>query len=103
MPKLSRLSLVGNPVTRAKDYRLYVIALLPKLKLLDFNKVKAAERLAAIQQFGLLAKNGPTAASGASAAAAAESQGKTFTPGGEVTADIVHRITPELREAIKVC
>jgi hypothetical protein len=35
------LSLIGNPVTKAKEYRLYVIALLPKLKLLDFNKVKA--------------------------------------------------------------
>jgi U2 small nuclear ribonucleoprotein A' len=44
LPKLTRLSVLGNPVCRSKDYRLYLIALLPKLKLLDFNKVKAQVR-----------------------------------------------------------
>ncbi|GMH41502.1 hypothetical protein BSKO_09412 [Bryopsis sp. KO-2023] len=52
LPKLVHLSLMGNPVTKVKDYRLYVIHLIPSLKVLDFRKVKAQERLAANEMFG---------------------------------------------------
>ena len=44
LPKLARLSLVGNPVSKLPHYRLYVIHLLPQLRLLDFNKIKDQER-----------------------------------------------------------
>lgn len=37
---LRRLSLLDNLVTKKENYRLYVIHLLPKLKILDFCKVK---------------------------------------------------------------
>jgi len=46
MPTLRMLSLIGNPVTRKKNYRIYVIHLIPRLKLLDFQKVKAVEKKA---------------------------------------------------------
>ena len=36
------LSLVNNPVTKLSNYRLYVLHLLPHLKVLDFQKVKAS-------------------------------------------------------------
>ena len=39
---LTLLSLVGNPVTRRKHYRLYTIHALPQLKVLDFRKVRIA-------------------------------------------------------------
>ena len=45
---LERLSLVGNPVTQERDYRVATIAMCgPKLKLLDFNRVLQHERVAA--------------------------------------------------------
>lgn len=44
MKKLQHLSLLENPVTKHKGYRLYVISRCPGLKWLDFVKVKAAER-----------------------------------------------------------
>ncbi|KAK2080483.1 hypothetical protein QBZ16_000336 [Prototheca wickerhamii] len=47
LPKLKYLSLLDNPVTKQKGYRLYVISQLPKLKMLDFQKVKESERQAA--------------------------------------------------------
>lgn len=41
---LRSLSLINNPVTKLKNYRQYVIHLLPQLKVLDFLKVKASVR-----------------------------------------------------------
>jgi U2 small nuclear ribonucleoprotein A' len=34
-----RLSLLNNPITQAKNYRVYVISRIPSLKVLDFQKV----------------------------------------------------------------
>lgn len=52
VPSLTNLSLVNNPVTGQEHYRLFVIWLLPSLKVLDFQKVKQAERLLATERFG---------------------------------------------------
>jgi U2 small nuclear ribonucleoprotein A' len=52
LPALRRLSLLDNIVTKKPHYRLYVIHKLPKLKLLDFRKIKEKERLASIKLFG---------------------------------------------------
>ncbi|GBF90730.1 U2 small nuclear ribonucleoprotein A [Raphidocelis subcapitata] len=68
LPRLTHLSLVGNPVALKHQYRLYAIARLPKLKVLDFKKVKQRERDAAAK----LAEG-----DGLSSLAAA----KTFEPG----------------------
>eukprot|EP01089_Gocevia_fonbrunei_P010567 TRINITY_DN23506_c0_g1_i1.p1 TRINITY_DN23506_c0_g1~~TRINITY_DN23506_c0_g1_i1.p1 ORF type:complete len:133 (+),score=32.67 TRINITY_DN23506_c0_g1_i1:33-401(+) len=46
------VSLLGNPVTEKENYRLYIIFKLPKLKLLDFVKVKPTEKREARQLFG---------------------------------------------------
>lgn len=66
LPRLTHLSLSGNPVALKAQYRLYTIARLPKLKVLDFKKVKQKERDAAAK----LAADGFAA-----------SLGKTFEPG----------------------
>ena len=47
--KLTELSLLGNPVTRAPSYRHYVISRLPWLRVLDFSRVRKAERLEAVK------------------------------------------------------
>lgn len=47
LPNLRVLSLINNPVTSKPHYRHYVIHKLPHLRLLDFNRVKLAERKAA--------------------------------------------------------
>jgi len=52
LKKLHTLSLFKNPITKQKHYRLYVIHKLPSLSILDFNKVKAKERLEAATLFG---------------------------------------------------
>ena len=51
---LVRLSLVDNLVTKIKHYRLYVIYKMPNLRVLDFQKVKLKEKMAALKLF-----NGP--------------------------------------------
>lgn len=48
---LVRLSLVDNLVTKIKYYRLYVIYKLPNLRVLDFQKVKLKEKMAAKKLF----------------------------------------------------
>ncbi len=48
---LVRLSLVDNLVTKIKYYRLYVIYKLPNLRVLDFQKVKLKEKMAAQKLF----------------------------------------------------
>ncbi|TMS33213.1 hypothetical protein L596_000976 [Steinernema carpocapsae] len=42
--KLEYLSLIGNPLTHKAHYRLYVINKLPTVRVLDFKRVKEAER-----------------------------------------------------------
>ena len=48
---LVRLSLVDNLVTKIKHYRLYVIFKMPNLRVLDFQKVKLKEKIAAHKLF----------------------------------------------------
>ena len=45
-------SLLQNPVTRIKHYRLYVVHILPGLKNLDYQRVKPKERANALLMFG---------------------------------------------------
>ena len=48
---LIRLSLLGNLVCNLPNYRLYVIARMPQLKVLDFQKVTMGERSQAEKLF----------------------------------------------------
>lgn len=50
--ELQTLVMVGNPITEKHHYRLFLIWLLPSLRVLDFSKVKQAERAAATDLFG---------------------------------------------------
>eukprot|EP01111_Echinosteliopsis_oligospora_P016067 TRINITY_DN6556_c0_g1_i1.p1 TRINITY_DN6556_c0_g1~~TRINITY_DN6556_c0_g1_i1.p1 ORF type:complete len:250 (-),score=40.53 TRINITY_DN6556_c0_g1_i1:40-789(-) len=52
LPALQHLSLVDNVVTKKPNYRLYVINKLPHLKILDFKKIKQAERTESTKLFG---------------------------------------------------
>eukprot|EP00250_Pteridium_aquilinum_P007623 c17294_g2_i1 orf=422-1282(+) len=52
LANLQTLSLLDNVVTKKAHYRLYVIHKLPKLRLLDFRKVKQRERQEATALFG---------------------------------------------------
>ncbi len=98
-PRLEMLSLMDNPVSTKENYRLYVIYKCKALKVLDFQKVKPAERELAMKTFG--------ADDGAAARA------KTFTPGevpGETAAEEKEKKkdqkpsgpTPEQMMALKV-
>lgn len=51
LPKLQFLSLLDNNITKKPNYRLYVIYKLKSLRVLDFKKVKAKERLEAENLF----------------------------------------------------
>ncbi|KNE65433.1 hypothetical protein AMAG_11061 [Allomyces macrogynus ATCC 38327] len=80
-PSLVRLSLVGNPVSRKPNYRLYAIHRAPSVRVLDFAKVRDVERKAARDLF-VNAKTGKdsalaaeyTASRSTGAAAAAEDE-----------------------------
>ncbi|MCO5554753.1 hypothetical protein L7F22_008287 [Adiantum nelumboides] len=52
LANLQALSLLDNIVTKKTHYRLYVIHKLPKLRLLDFRKIKQRERQEATARFG---------------------------------------------------
>jgi U2 small nuclear ribonucleoprotein A' len=52
LPHLTHVSFLNNPVAGQSNYRSYVISRLPKLKVLDFTKVKPKEREAAKALFG---------------------------------------------------
>ncbi len=49
--KLQRLILVNNLVTELPNYRSFVIAKIPSLRILDFQKVTAKERRQAAIDF----------------------------------------------------
>ncbi|XP_061819731.1 U2 small nuclear ribonucleoprotein A' isoform X2 [Nerophis lumbriciformis] len=70
---LSLLSLLRNPVTNKKHYRLYVINKMPQIRVLDFQKVKLKERQEAEKMF--------KGKRGAQLAKDIAKQTKTFTPG----------------------
>ncbi|XP_072321731.1 U2 small nuclear ribonucleoprotein A' [Eucyclogobius newberryi] len=70
---LSLLSLLRNPVTNKKHYRLYVISKLPQIRVLDFQKVKLKERQEAEKMF--------KGKRGAQLAKDIGKRTKTFTPG----------------------
>jgi len=76
--KLEVLSLLGNPVTNKKHYRLYLIHRLPHLRLLDFKKIKLKEREEAAKLFA--------GESGKKLATEIGVKSKTFTPGEELAA-----------------
>lgn len=50
--KLENLSLMRNPIASDPNYRLFVIWLIPSLKILDFSKIKQKERERAKELFG---------------------------------------------------
>ena len=39
LPKLTHVSFARNPIAMKKDYRLYIIHMLPNLRTLDFNRI----------------------------------------------------------------
>ncbi|GAA6233824.1 U2 small nuclear ribonucleoprotein A' [Lates japonicus] len=70
---LTLLSLLRNPVTNKKHYRLYVINKIPQIRVLDFQKVKLKERQEAEKMF--------KGKRGAQLAKDIAKRTKTFTPG----------------------
>ncbi|KAL0241331.1 hypothetical protein GEMRC1_006566 [Eukaryota sp. GEM-RC1] len=52
LPHLTELSLLDNPLSLLPNYRNSVIRLLPKLKILDFQKISTKERIQALEQQG---------------------------------------------------
>jgi U2 small nuclear ribonucleoprotein A' len=69
--RLQRLDLSGNAVAKKPQYRLYLIARCPSLKLLDFARVRDSERAAAAAAFGGASGAAALAAAAAESAAAA--------------------------------
>ncbi|XP_073715262.1 U2 small nuclear ribonucleoprotein A' [Misgurnus anguillicaudatus] len=76
---LNLLSLLRNPVTNKKHYRLYVINKLPQIRVLDFQKVKLKERQEAEKMF--------KGKRGAQLAKDIAKRTKTFTPGAGLQAE----------------
>ncbi len=44
LPKLTKLTLHGNPISEQRDYKLWVTAHLPNLRNLDFSAITRVER-----------------------------------------------------------
>jgi U2 small nuclear ribonucleoprotein A' len=89
--KLTSLCLLSNPVVRRQHYRLYVIHKLPSVKVVDFCKVKEAERKQAERLF--------RSAAGKLMAADVEAEAKNFTP-DEAEDDVMAGFSAEQREQV---
>lgn len=104
--KLEFLTLAGNPVTRRQHYRLYTIYKIPTLKVLDFVKVKQAERdrakRLAMSSAGA-ALEGDVKVEAREAAKSMSSTAKTFTPGEGHSAkeSFVANFSPEQKVQIR--
>uniref|UniRef100_A0A8C1E9L4 Small nuclear ribonucleoprotein polypeptide A' n=1 Tax=Cyprinus carpio carpio TaxID=630221 RepID=A0A8C1E9L4_CYPCA len=90
---LTLLSLLRNPVTNKKHYRLYVINKIPQIRVLDFQKVKMKERQEAEKMF--------KGKRGAQLAKDIAKQTKTFTPGAALQTEKKTGPSPADVEAIK--
>ncbi|KAJ3375357.1 hypothetical protein GGF31_004475 [Allomyces arbusculus] len=112
-PSLVRLSLVGNPVTRKSNYRLYVIHRAPTVRVLDFAKVRDVERKAARDLF-VNAKTGKdsalateyTASRSSGAAVAVEEENEEMdtdatTPAKPAGPSLAPEDIAKIKEAIK--
>uniref|UniRef100_A0A8C9AMG8 U2A'/phosphoprotein 32 family A C-terminal domain-containing protein n=1 Tax=Prolemur simus TaxID=1328070 RepID=A0A8C9AMG8_PROSS len=73
------LSILRNPVTNKKHYRLYVIYKVPQVRVLDFQKVKLKERQEAEKMF--------KGKRGAQLAKEIARRSKTFNPGAGLSTD----------------
>nr|XP_025043600.1 U2 small nuclear ribonucleoprotein A' isoform X2 [Pelodiscus sinensis] len=76
---LTYLSVLRNPVTNKKHYRLYVIHKVPQIRVLDFQKVKLKERQEAEKMF--------KGKRGAQLAKDIAKRTKTFNPGAGLPTD----------------
>ncbi|KAF1520938.1 UNVERIFIED_CONTAM: U2 small nuclear ribonucleoprotein A', partial [Eudyptes pachyrhynchus] len=76
---LTYLSILRNPVTNKKHYRLYVIHKVPQVRVLDFQKVKLKERQEAEKMF--------KGKRGAQLAKDIARRTKTFSPGAGLPTD----------------
>jgi len=94
LPRLTHLSLLNNPIAKQEHYRLYVIHKLPKLKVLDFAKVKPAERKEAEKKFG------PSTVSTKQKENKMKSEAKTFVVGDGVPQTKKKGLAPEQRRKI---
>uniref|UniRef100_A0A5G2R5J9 Small nuclear ribonucleoprotein polypeptide A' n=1 Tax=Sus scrofa TaxID=9823 RepID=A0A5G2R5J9_PIG len=79
LKSLTYLSILRNPVTNKKHYRLYVIYKVPQVRVLDFQKVKLKERQEAEKMF--------KGKRGAQLAKDIARRSKTFNPGAGLPAD----------------
>ncbi|XP_013910287.1 PREDICTED: U2 small nuclear ribonucleoprotein A' [Thamnophis sirtalis] len=76
---LTYLSVLRNPVTNKKHYRLYIIHKVPQVRVLDFQKVKLKERQEAEKMF--------KGKQGAQLAKDIARRAKTFNPGAGLPTD----------------
>lgn len=100
---LTYLSLMKNPVTVKRHYRLYIIHRIPQLRVLDFRRIRQKERQAAQQLFkgkrgkqlekevgavsgGRPAAHPPTSAAGAGSSAAAQQPSQPAGSGRQLEA-----------------
>jgi U2 small nuclear ribonucleoprotein A' len=107
---LTSLSLLGNPVTRRQHYRLFTIWTLPRLAVLDFQRVRRKERVAAAKLFASKAgrafaeevtRTRYAAAAGAAGAPAAGAAGSSSSSSSSAAAAAAPAFTPEELEAIQ--
>ncbi|KAJ1926092.1 U2 snRNP complex subunit [Tieghemiomyces parasiticus] len=81
LPRLQYLSLLDNPVAKDPNYRPWVIWRLPSVRVLDFQRVKDAERRAAAKLFGKAPSDLTSLAK-----SILDTDAKTFEPGEGLSA-----------------
>ncbi|XP_056427755.1 U2 small nuclear ribonucleoprotein A' [Hyla sarda] len=93
LKNLTYLCLLRNPVINKRHYRLYVIYKIPQVRVLDFQKVRLAEREEAASMF--------KGKRGAQLAKDIAKRSKTFTPGAGLQLEKKSGPSPSDVEAIK--
>ncbi|OQR68589.1 U2 small nuclear ribonucleoprotein A'-like [Tropilaelaps mercedesae] len=95
---LRHLSVLKNPVALKKHYRLYIVHKVPQLRILDFKRIKMAERDEARKLFK--GKKGKALVKEIGLKSAPE-KAKTFMPGEPAKLENTFAMTVEDQQAIK--
>lgn len=92
LSKLAHVSFDRNPIVMKKDYRLYVIHILPNLRTLDCNRITQKERDASRKLFKTKSSEKMKKK---------QKGANTFVPGGELAKQQAQRMSKKDVEAIK--
>ena len=98
LPALRHLSLHANPLTALPQYRIRAIALLPRIKWLDFRKITAAEKKAAVS---LAKDSSSTVSSSSSSTSSSSTSSSTSSSSSSSSSSSAGRLSDKQKDLLR--